>query len=525
MSSIVRTGGSNIDRSADLRGLSTDIKPTAAHGDDVPHGSTWYNMDNNTKYMYNADTDTWYVVPVEGSGDMQRATYDPDSTVANAGGIVDYVDGIVDSKADENTISRVEDGATASALIEKGEQFYHNDILYEATVNIAQDSAIVTSGSGQNCTVSPKITEQIAQKADTSDLGTASTKNSTSVVTDSTDLVESGAVLDVVKGSVGFVTTGKNLLPVKVVPHNTNVTVISGVDNGVITLNGTQETERNQPLKQRVPSAEDEMLYLPKGKYIYSCEGLNSSLFVGTTYNGTYSELGTGTEVTFEITDNTQSDYKLSDGSVLIGLWFQVSGTYSNQKIYPMIRKYGTDGTWEPYHASVEETKADNSVIAPVENSSTASQAYAVGTHVIRNGQFITWKNAKAQGETINDASDYTSGDVASELNVEEITVTAETNVSISSSYNKIYKKGNVIASKIRFTIASAVTSNTVICRLSTVLPIVNYPMFDIRKQEAPYSIVGTAFFSPTGDLSIVHDTSNPLQAGTYEITFSFMCK
>lgn len=62
--------------------------------------------------------------------------------------------------------------------------------------------------------------------------------------------------------------------------------------------------------------------------------------------------------------------------------------------------------------------KVDNSVIAPVENGSTVQKSggYAVGTHAIRNGAFITWKNAKAQGETINDASDYTSGDVASEF-------------------------------------------------------------------------------------------------------------
>ena len=62
MSSIVRTGGSNVDNSADLRGLSIDIKPTKANGDNVPHGSIWYNMDNNTKYMYNADNDTWYIM-------------------------------------------------------------------------------------------------------------------------------------------------------------------------------------------------------------------------------------------------------------------------------------------------------------------------------------------------------------------------------------------------------------------------------------------------------------------------------
>lgn len=75
-----------------------------------------------------------------------------------------------------------------------------------------------------------------------------------------------------------------------------------------------------------------------------------------------------------------------------------------------------TATAYEPYHASVEESKCDNSVISPVENGTIASQAYAVGSHAIRNGAFITWKNAKAQGETINDASDYTSGDVADEL-------------------------------------------------------------------------------------------------------------
>ena len=62
MGFIVRTGGSNVDQSADLRGLSTDTKPTRANNNDVPHGSTWYNMDNGTKYMYNANNDTWYLI-------------------------------------------------------------------------------------------------------------------------------------------------------------------------------------------------------------------------------------------------------------------------------------------------------------------------------------------------------------------------------------------------------------------------------------------------------------------------------
>ena len=60
--SIVRTGGSAVDHSADLRGLTTDTKPTAANGDNVPHGSTWVNMDDGSAYMYNKNNDTWYEV-------------------------------------------------------------------------------------------------------------------------------------------------------------------------------------------------------------------------------------------------------------------------------------------------------------------------------------------------------------------------------------------------------------------------------------------------------------------------------
>lgn len=63
MGAIVRTGGSNVNKSAKLCGLSTDTKPIKANGYDVPHGSTWYNMDDKTKYMYNVDNDTWYLIP------------------------------------------------------------------------------------------------------------------------------------------------------------------------------------------------------------------------------------------------------------------------------------------------------------------------------------------------------------------------------------------------------------------------------------------------------------------------------
>lgn len=59
---IVRTGGSSIDRSADIRGLSTDVKPTKANGYEVAHGSTFLCMDDGSCWMYNENTDQWYEI-------------------------------------------------------------------------------------------------------------------------------------------------------------------------------------------------------------------------------------------------------------------------------------------------------------------------------------------------------------------------------------------------------------------------------------------------------------------------------
>ena len=62
MESIIRTGGSSVDRSADIRGLSTDTKPTKANGINVPHGSTFIEMDTGDCWMYNVNNDTWYQI-------------------------------------------------------------------------------------------------------------------------------------------------------------------------------------------------------------------------------------------------------------------------------------------------------------------------------------------------------------------------------------------------------------------------------------------------------------------------------
>lgn len=64
----------------------------------------------------------------------------------------------------------------------------------------------------------------------------------------------------------------------------------------------------------------------------------------------------------------------------------------------------------------LQDGKTDNSVIAPVESGTTASQAYAIGAHFIKDGKFCTAKTAIAQGETFTLNTNYTVGNVAGSL-------------------------------------------------------------------------------------------------------------
>lgn len=265
-------------------------------------------------------------------------------------------------------------------------------------------------------------------------LGTAATKNSTSVVTQSTDLVESGAVKDVVGWG------NKNLLPLNYSDGNSKtqngVTFTKNTD-GTVTISIAQSATGNAyyymylTLEDFIERGEKYIVndFLNNNNITFSCnDKVNNAWGNTANSNGSDAEWTPRAEAT------------------AYGIWILVaSGTTAGTYIVkPMISKDGA--SYEPYHASVEETlttKTDNSVIAPTENGTTASQAYAVGSHAIRNGKFITWKNAKAQGETINDVSDYTSGNVAESLDV--ITGIINANASVLGNNSEIIKSNGIV--------------------------------------------------------------------------------
>ena len=229
-----------------------------------------------------------------------------------------------------------------------------------------------------------KLIEDLYEKY--SLLGSAAFKNSTSVVTESSDLVESGAV----KELVGW--------------GNKNLCDTSKTEIGVA-WNGDSNANRAR-------------LIIPcdgNTTYTLSINGTSAIDLVYAQHTPTIpaSNVGESFDTTLTITTSSNDAY------IVVG-FNKTAISMSDVEALKLQLEVGSTATaYEPYHASVSDSlddKCDNSTIAPVENGSTASQAYAVGSHAIRNGAFITWKNAKAQGETINDASDYTSGDVADSL-------------------------------------------------------------------------------------------------------------
>ena len=360
------------------------------------------------------------------------------------------------------------------------------------------------------------VTTALAGKVDTSSVGTASTKNSTSVVTESTDLVESGAVKDIIgwgnknlfnkndvengiineSGAISIVGEWKSSKFIKVTPsekyiisglnisyassggfafYNSAKTFVSG--GGINVFKNTPITipDNVEYIRFSLVSADLDTAQLEKGStatayepYYASVEeycaskqdvvdtvgwcstvldkGVIASANVnneGTINNSTYSLAYFKVQAGKKYTVSNCNDF--TDVNLILAYFtekpVQRAVSYDNSRTQ-IVRETAISQTvtapidgyiairmndaannirfeeGEVVTQSVEDKKCDNSTIAPTENNSTTSQAYAVGSHAIRNGAFITWKNAKAQGETINDASDYTAGNVANILNL-----------------------------------------------------------------------------------------------------------
>lgn len=102
------------------------------------------------------------------------------------------------------------------------------------------------------------------------------------------------------------------------------------------------------------------------------------------------------------------------------GMLFIKAKTTSTRITYAEVNDERTteNNVWSA--EKVNNTKADNSVIAPVESGTTASQAYAAGAHFIRDSAFCTAKTAIAQGEAFTLNTNYEAETVGARISTIE---------------------------------------------------------------------------------------------------------
>ena len=214
-----------------------------------------------------------------------------------------------------------------------------------------------------------KLIEELAEKFDL--LGTAAFKNSTSVVTDSTDLVESAAVEQTLRDAE--VVEGKNL-------YDGEQDINFGSAYNLRTITVT--------FKKPIGAGTYTLNYKATG---------NGGVLSQVSYDGSYHK-SPGVPYTFTVTQSCDSIYLYMSQED-----YDANKTALLSEI--QIEKGSQATAYQPYYVPLKDVipqKADNSIIAPTENGTTASQAYAVNDVFIRNGALCKVTSAISQGDTLS---------------------------------------------------------------------------------------------------------------------------
>ena len=237
-----------------------------------------------------------------------------------------------------------------------------------------------------------KLIEDLYEKY--SLLGSAAFKNSTSVVTESSDLVESGAVKDI----VGW--------------GNVNLFDINTALNGYIDAEGNFVSYASFKASDYLPIKAGEAYTL--------------------SYNRFTTEFGTGMRIAWYQADKTfirrdgitetSALGKKSTSAVAPenAVYARISNPYwgnvGNNSADIQFEVGSTATAYEPYHASVEESKCDNSVIGTVEDDPNPTKAYAVDEFMVRDGAFCQVTAPVTTSSTWTEGSNYTKKSIAEVL-------------------------------------------------------------------------------------------------------------
>ena len=243
-----------------------------------------------------------------------------------------------------------------------------------------------------------KLIEELTEKYDL--LGTAAFKNSTSVVTDSTDLVESGAVLDTLRDAE--VVEGKNKLQ--------NIAVSTGIftvnSDGTVTVNtgGTLAVQKIITISAPYTTTE-------------------SMILNGTPSDGrdtTFAIFATDTDGLY-YWDNYGEGVTIPSGkTITVYIVVRASQSLTNKVFKPMLQKATeSDPTYEPYYIPLKDVvpnKCDNSVIGTVENGTNPTKSYEVDEFMVRDGAFCQVTAPVTTSSTWTEGSNYTKKSIAEVL-------------------------------------------------------------------------------------------------------------
>lgn len=214
------------------------------------------------------------------------------------------------------------------------------------------------------------------------------------------------------------VVEGKNLI-------NFPYSSPSGLYNGItVTINddGTIKAIGTAQGRAVIYIANSLAMYdLQNGDYIVTAEGIptNCGLIVDAYNNDTWSKQLAQVLASYPSVNITVDH----DGYNHLNSYIYINdGATVDVTIKPMIRKASeTDATYEAPYIPLKDvvpTKADNSVIAPVEDQATCQNpdGYVVGGHFIRNHKFCTAITGIANGATFTLNTNYVEGTIADNL-------------------------------------------------------------------------------------------------------------
>lgn len=176
-------------------------------------------------------------------------------------------------------------------------------------------------------------------------LGTSAYKNSTNVVTDSTDLVESGAVKDLV--GWGNKNLWNNNLFTSNAKTTTGVTATLQNDKSLIITGGNTSSGNNV--------IECGEINLKTGTYTLSGANSGSATEISLqlwTSSGFWYDTGNGVTFTLD-----------ADITAKLRVYFTTNAQSLNKHFYPQLEKGSTATSYEPYHASVGDTLRDAEVV------------------------------------------------------------------------------------------------------------------------------------------------------------------